>query len=242
VAVRPPEISYEPYFYYSGFEASLPLIIPPHRVKTIGQGRTVARYVYTGYPAVILDNLEAHTYRVARLAQSLPLDEATEISQIMQVHDLGELDRNNDLTIVDQQLDAQAALRFRADEELTARRFLTEEDFRLWQAYQTGKPWLEGRADPLTVPLIPNAIIAKLVDVIENETYFHTWFGYLKEKYGQEVFGMFPEHALKISFPRLRRYQENFGRLDLPEPHREVGAVLLNEIEKAALASDQVKD
>ena len=79
MSVRPPEISYEPYFYYPRPELvfsglvipgmEIPeLVIPTHLQHLVDEAKGTKRFIYNGFKPVIKDRLDAHITRVSRLA------------------------------------------------------------------------------------------------------------------------------------------------------------------------------
>lgn len=239
------QISYDPIFYFDGPLVLPEVVVPAHREGWISQMKDVRRYEFKNYPAIIQDHLLAHTHRVIKRALVLPyLDQADilNIADMLMVHDVGEIGKPADMTVVDKGLNSTAAKDSYDDEIKTAKRLLSVGDYQLWLEYETAKPLLEGRTSPFEYPVSPNAIVAKVVDVLENETYFHSWFEFLKDKYGPFAKGMFPPKAFNLTFPRLRLYQSNLSNLRLPPTHFTVIEELLAEIEAYGRVAEQVED
>jgi hypothetical protein len=228
------EILLNPVFYPPGQQAIPDVVIPDERQGWFNRTEEVSRYVFKGYPAVIIDNLKGHILRTSKRALMLNrLDEASrfEIANIMQIHDVGEIGEDKDMTTVDKIKDPKAAKGVEVLERQRALELLSEDDFLIWQRYEAAKKLIEGKSDPNQVKVWPAGVMAKIVDVSDCETVFHHWFLQLKSEVGERAYQFFPESAFSITLPRLRRYRQNITKLNLPIEYLETAEDLFKEIE-----------
>jgi len=191
--------------------------------------------------------LAAHISRVTRLALTMWHicdEDKQDLSLYMIGHDLPELrkKKNRDMTATDKKKNPQLAAIVEAQEDEVAKAILTPDDHLRFQRYQTAKPLLEGKVDPTTAKITPNAILAKILDVFENETYHHTWVQYLWSVYQEKIYTMLPPEDFTFSLPRFRIFRENIVKLGLPEAHLQLALELFDEAEVFARVSWQRED
>jgi hypothetical protein len=146
------------------------------------------------------------------------------------------------MTATDKKKNPQLANIIEAQEDGVAKAILNSDDLSRFQRYQTAKPLLEGKVEPTTAKIIPNAILAKVLDVFENETYHHTWVQYLWSLYQEQIYQMLPPEDFTFSLPRFRKYRANLMRLGLPQAHLQLAIELFDEAEEFARASLQRED
>jgi hypothetical protein len=238
------EAIHTPHCYPPITEDALPILdIPSHRIPLIRRLETVTRYKFMipgtdndpqYYPVRIIDDGLAHTMRTAKKPFLLPnfsRGAQIHISDMLQIHDAPEYGKPHDMTTIEKYKNPKLAGKVALEELTRAQEMFTPEDFALYLEYEKAKPILENKVD-LTdeTTATPEAIIAKIIDVVDGDMNFHIWASQIIEREGLFRWNGSPLDSFAFAFKRRKEYLDRLQELQLPNEFHQTAVGLFNEM------------
>lgn len=152
-------------------------LIPNDLANLVSQMHTVKRYVSPGYipEGIIKDNLYMHLERLIILATEIyvPRIDSDTLMRTLWVHDVGEIDKPNDVINVEKSDKPNRRASEKISEAVAAQRMLSDQDCKLLFLFRQV-------SDSFEKGISSNApkefVVAKVLDFIENPIDFFYWY------------------------------------------------------------------